>query len=236
MFVVDPDTHPQTIAVLRTRAEPVGIELVVGDLDEVDAGCFGALLSYPGSSGARRSTGAPLVERSTRPAASPWCRPTCWRCVLLTPPGAAGGPTSSSARRSASACRWASAAPTPRSSPPATPTPASLPGRLVGVSTDTTGRPALRLALQTREQHIRREKATSNICTAQVLLANIAGMYAVWHGPDGLRRIAERVHRLTRILAGGAARRRPRAGQRTLVRHHQVRVPGRARRGHGRGP
>ena len=198
-FVVHPDTHPQTIAVMATRAEPVGIELVIADVDAVDDGCFGALFSYPTSSGAVTDWRA-AIERVHAQGAIAVVATDLLACVLLDPPAALGadiaigsaqrfgvpmgfgGPHAGFMAASEAAAR-------------------ALPGRLVGVSTDTAGRPALRLALQTREQHIRREKATSNICTAQVLLANMAGFYATWHGPDGLRRIAERVHCLTSVLA-----------------------------------
>ncbi len=201
-FFVHRDTHPQTISVLRTRSAPIGIELIVGDSEAFDpTTCFGALVSWPGSSG-ELGDHHELIERAHACGALVAAATDLLACVLLTPPGHAGvdiaiglsqrfgvpmgfgGPHAAFIATSDSHAR-------------------ALPGRLVGVSTDTAGRPALRLALQTREQHIRREKATSNICTAQVLLANIAGLYAAWHGPTGLRRIAERVHRLTSIAVAG---------------------------------
>jgi glycine dehydrogenase len=198
-FFVHHDTHPQTIAVLSTRANPVGIELVVGDVDRYADGCFGALFSYPTSTGAIvdwRDHAAVVHDHGGLVVIAT----DLLACTLLTPPaqlgadiavGSAqrfgvpigfGGPHAAFISAHASAAR-------------------AMPGRIVGVSTDTEGRPSLRLALQTREQHIRRERATSNICTAQVLLANIAGLYACWHGPEGLRGIAARVHRLASSLA-----------------------------------
>jgi glycine dehydrogenase len=201
IFFVDADTHPQTIAVLRTRAEPVGIELVVGDpqTDLDPSTVFAALLSYPGSSGNIPAL-APIITRLHEAGALAVVTTDLLALVLLESPGALGAdiavgstqrfgvPMAFGGPHAAFLCTKESYA-------------RSLPGRLVGVSVDNAGRPALRLTLQTREQHIRREKATSNICTAQVLLAVMAGMYAVWHGPDGLRRIANRVHDLTTLLA-----------------------------------
>jgi len=202
-FFVHHDVHPQTLAVLRTRSEPVGIELVVGDTALLDdeSGVFGALLGHPGSSGAVvdwSSTIATIHDQGavaivvTDPLA----------CVLATPPGQMGADIAvGSAQRFGVPMGFGG----PHAAFVAAREKAArtMPGRIVGVSVDTAGRPALRLALQTREQHIRREKATSNICTAQVLLANIAGLYAAWHGRDGLAQIAERVQRLTSIAAAG---------------------------------
>jgi glycine cleavage system P protein (glycine dehydrogenase) len=201
-FFVDADTHPQTISVLATRAEPIGIELIIGSHAQLDVErCFGALFSYPGSSGALVDH-RPAIDALHAAGAIAVLTTDLLACVLLASPGSLGADiVVGSAQRFG--------VPMGFGGPHAAFIAAreqyarSLPGRLVGVSTDTEGRPALRLALQTREQHIRREKATSNICTAQVLLANIAGMYATYHGPDGLRRIAERVHRLTSILVAG---------------------------------
>ncbi len=202
-FVVHHDTHPQTLAVLATRADPIGVELVVGDLDEIEHpdGLFGALFSLPGSTGAIHDWSVPIAAVheagaiaivTVDPLAS----------VLLTSPGAMGADIAiGSAQRFGVPMAFGG----PHAAFVAAHDTAarSMPGRIVGVSSDTKGRPALRLALQTREQHIRREKATSNICTAQVLLANMAGLYAVWHGRAGLTRIAQRVHRLTCVAAAG---------------------------------
>ena len=205
-FFVDRDCHPQTLAVLRTRAEPLGWTLIVGDpaTDLVPGEVFGALLQYPGTSGEvrdhRRSIAA-LHEAGAIAvmAADPLA------LILLTSPGELGADIAIGSMQ-----RFG--VPMGYGGPHAAYMAVrdahkrSMPGRIVGVSVDSDGRPAYRLALQTREQHIRREKATSNICTAQVLLAVIASMYAVYHGPEGLTAIARRVHRFTRILAGMAQR------------------------------
>jgi glycine dehydrogenase len=201
-FFVHTDTHPQTIAVLATRAEPIGVQLVVGDLDALDpSGVFGAVFSLPTSTGAIRDWREPIAAVQAGGGLA-IVATDLLACVATTPPGELGADIAvGSAQRFGVPMGFGG----PHAGFLAARDRAarSLPGRLVGVSTDTEGRPALRLALQTREQHIRRDKATSNICTAQVLLANIAGFYAVWHGPEGLGRIAERVHRLTSIAAAG---------------------------------
>jgi glycine dehydrogenase len=203
-FFVHHDVHPQTLAVLATRAEPVGIELVVGDEQALaERPCFGALFSYPTSSGGVLDWSA-AIERVHAGGGIAVVATDLLACVLLRSPGELGADIAvGSAQRFGVPMGYGG----PHAGFIAVREAASraLPGRLVGVSTDTEGRPALRLALQTREQHIRREKATSNICTAQVLLANIAGFYASWHGADGLRRIAGRVHGLAALLASHLA-------------------------------
>ena len=199
-FFVHRDTNPQTISVMATRAEPLGIELIVGDIDALDqTNVFGALFSYPTSTGSIHDWSSTIASVKAAGAVAVVVTDPL-ACVVLASPGQLGADIAvGSAQRFGVPMGFGG----PHAAFMAT-TEAyarSLPGRLVGVSTDTEGRPALRLALQTREQHIRREKATSNICTAQALLANIAGFYATWHGPSGLDRIARRVNRLTTITA-----------------------------------
>ena len=195
--------HPQTLDVLRTRAEPLGIEVVVGDeraLSDVSS-FFGALLQYPASNGDVFDY-RERVQRFHGVNALVAVAADLLALTLLTPPGEFDADVAiGSAQRfgvplgfgGPHAAYFATRDAFKR----------DMPGRLVGVSIDRFGKTALRLAMQTREQHIRREKATSNICTAQVLLANIASMFAVYHGPAGLKRIAERTHALTTILAAG---------------------------------
>ncbi|KIQ67085.1 glycine dehydrogenase [Kitasatospora griseola] len=207
VFLVDADTLPQTLAVIRTRAEPTGVEVVTADLSNgipaeiAERGVFGVLIQYPGASGAVREI-KPVIEQAHQLGAIVAVAADLLALTLLRSPGELGadiacgtsqrfgvpmgfgGPHAGYLAVRAEYAR-------------------NLPGRLVGVSVDADGNRAYRLALQTREQHIRREKATSNICTAQVLLAVMASMYAVYHGPDGLADIARRTHRYAAALAAG---------------------------------
>lgn len=203
LFLVDENCHPQTLAVVQTRAEALGLEVRVGHVSNLLAttDCFAALVQYPASTGALQHWQDAASQAHAKGALL--CVATdLLALTLLKPPGewgadivvgntqrfgvpfGFGGPHAAFL-----ACKEGFKR--------------SMPGRLVGVSVDAQGKPAYRLTLQTREQHIRREKATSNICTAQVLLAVMASMYAVYHGPQGLKRIAQRVQRLTGILAAG---------------------------------
>ena len=200
---VDINTHPQTLGVLRTRLEPIGIEVEVADLSAYDTSKhFAVVVSYPGSDGALPSIPAvqQIVNGAHENKAVAIAVTDLLACTLIVPPGQIGFDIAvGSSQRLGVPMGFGG----PHAAFMATlETHArTLPGRLVGVSTDTSGRPALRLTLQTREQHIRREKATSNICTSQVLLANIAGMYGVWHGPHGLKRIASGINSLASSAA-----------------------------------
>ncbi|MDT0574311.1 aminomethyl-transferring glycine dehydrogenase [Streptomyces sp. DSM 3412] len=232
LFLVDADALPQTVAVIETRAEPTGVEVVVADLSEgipadiAEREINGVLLQYPGASGAVRDL-KPVIEQAHELGALVTVAADLLALTLLASPGELGADIAVGTTQ-----RFG--VPMGFGGPHAgymavrEKFARSLPGRLVGVSVDADGHKAYRLALQTREQHIRREKATSNICTAQVLLAVMAGMYAVYHGPEGLRTIARRTHRYAAVLAAGLA-----AGGIEVVHGAYfdtltVRVPGRA--------
>ncbi|MDE3155895.1 MAG: aminomethyl-transferring glycine dehydrogenase [Acidobacteriota bacterium] len=204
-FLVSDRCFPQTIEVMKSRAEPLGLELRIGDLEKLSFdGAYGMLLQYPDAEGGVHDLRS-LIAKAHDAGLLVAVATDLLALTLLTPPGEMGadvvvgnsqrfgvpmgygGPHAAFFATRESFVRQA-------------------PGRIIGVSIDVHGNPAYRMALQTREQHIRREKATSNICTAQALLANIAGFYAVFHGPDGLKRIARRVHLLARILERELAR------------------------------
>ena len=204
-FFVAQDCHPQTIAVVKTRAQPLGVEVLVGDPDKFDfvKDIFGALIQYPGTDGTIRDPRA-FIEKAHQHKALVVVAADLLALALLIPPGELGADVAIGSSQ-----RFG--VPLGYGGPHAAYFACKnehvryMPGRIIGVSRDAQGNRALRMALQTREQHIRREKATSNICTAQALLAIISGMYAVYHGPRGIRAIAEHVHFLTALLARGLA-------------------------------
>ena len=204
-FFASRDCHPQTLAVLRTRATGLGIQLEIGDPAAIDwegqGDIFGVLVQYPTTDGRIVDHGA-LIEAAHANGALVVMATDLLALTLLRSPGELGADIAvGSAQRFGVPLGYGG----PHAAFLATieKFKRQMPGRIIGVSKDRHGNPAYRMAMQTREQHIRREKATSNICTAQVLLAIMAGMYAVYHGPEGLRRIARRVHALTRTLAAG---------------------------------
>jgi len=203
-FFVSSDCHPQTIDVVKTRAKARGIKVVVGDFRTFtfDATVFGALIQYPTTDGAVVDY-REFCEHAHKTGAMVTVASDLLALALLTPPGEWGADVAvGNSQRFGVPMGFGG----PHAAFFATKDEfkRQLPGRIIGVSRDADGRAALRMALQTREQHIRREKATSNVCTAQVLLAVIAGMYAVWHGPEGIVAIARRVHRFAEALAKGA--------------------------------
>jgi glycine dehydrogenase len=205
-FLASSGCHPQVLAVVRTRAEAHGLEVVVGDPAEFafERPVFGILLQYPASDGAVRDYGS-VIERAHAAGALVTMAADLLALTLLRPPGDLGADIAvGSTQRFGVPLGYGG----PHAAYFATRDryKRQMPGRIVGLSRDARGKPALRLALQTREQHIRREKATSNICTAQVLLAVLASMYAVYHGPEGLTAIARRIHELAARLAAGLRR------------------------------
>lgn len=206
-FFVSENCHPQTIAVIQTRAEPLGVALHIGSITSIDLSqgeFFGILLQYPTTDGYVGDY-SEFVTRAHAAGAYVVVATDLLALTLLRPPGEFGADVAvGSSQRFGVSLGFGG----PHAAFLATKEEfrRQMPGRIIGVSKDATGRVAYRLALQTREQHIRREKATSNICTAQVLLAVMAGMYAVYHGPQGLRKIAERIHGLTLVLAAGLRR------------------------------
>ena len=227
-FFVSDACLPQTIAVVQTRAEAIGIEVEVGDhrAGLPEGPFFGVLLQYPETGGAVPDYRG-IVEQAHGQGAVVTVAADLLSLVLLTPPGEFGADIAvGNTQRFGVPLGYGG----PHAAYFATHEKfrRAMPGRIVGVSVDSRGRQALRLALQTREQHIRREKATSNICTAQVLLGVIAGMYAVYHGPEGLTRIARRVHRLTDILAAGLQRLSFAVESESWFDTLTVRAPGRA--------
>ena len=229
-FFVDQNTHPQTIAVIKTRARLAHFNIIIGDprTDLKNHDVFGVLIQYPGSNG-EVSDPQDIIDAAHQSGAIVSVATDLLSLALLKPPGEMGADiVFGSSQRFGVPMGYGG----PHAAFFATRDEhkRQIPGRIIGVSVDNMGHPALRMALQTREQHIRRDKATSNICTAQVLLAVLAGFYAVYHGPDGITRIASKVHRMARIMTEGLRALNVEIVHESFFDTLQVRVRGQAER------